>query len=57
MLVLRRKTNQALTIGADVKVIVLGIEGDSVRLGIEAPEDIPVQRVEHEEPSPSRSRR
>jgi len=46
MLVLTRKSNQSIMIGDDVEVTVLAIMGDKVRLGIEAPREIPVFRDE-----------
>ncbi|HLL86362.1 MAG TPA: carbon storage regulator CsrA [Thermoleophilaceae bacterium] len=46
MLVLTRKTNQAIVIGDEVEVSVLGIVGDKVRIGIEAPRSVPVYRKE-----------
>ncbi|MDR5708991.1 MAG: carbon storage regulator CsrA [Armatimonadota bacterium] len=46
MLVLTRKLNEAIRIGAEVEVRVLGIEGNQVRLGILAPRSIPVHREE-----------
>ena len=46
MLVLTRKIDQRIRIGSDVEVVVLGIEGDHVKLGIEAPRQIPVLRYE-----------
>jgi carbon storage regulator len=46
MLVLTRKTNQSIMIGDDVEISVLGIAGDKVRIGIQAPRDIPVFRKE-----------
>ena len=46
MLVLTRKSNQSVMIGEDVEVTVLAIMGDKVRLGIEAPREIPVFRDE-----------
>lgn len=46
MLVLSRKTNEAITIGNDVKVIILGVRGDTVKLGIKAPQSIEVHREE-----------
>jgi len=45
MLVLTRSKDEAIRIG-DVKVIVVAIVGDRVRLGIEAPLDVPVHREE-----------
>jgi carbon storage regulator len=46
MLVLTRKVNQAIVIGDDVRVVVVAIEGDQVRLGIEAPRNVAVDRSE-----------
>lgn len=47
MLVLSRKKNEALIIaGGAVKVTVVEIRGDKVKLGIDAPEDIDVNREE-----------
>ena len=46
MLVLSRKPNESIIINYDIVVTVLGIKGDRVRLGIEAPGEIPVHRQE-----------
>lgn len=46
MLVLSRKISETLVIGNDVKVTVLGIHGNQVRLGVSAPKEIPVNREE-----------
>jgi len=46
MLVLTRKSNQSIMIGDDVKVSVLSVIGEKVRIGIEAPTDVPVFRTE-----------
>lgn len=46
MLVLTRKTNQSIMIGDDIEVSVLAIMGEKVRIGIQAPRDIPVFRKE-----------
>jgi carbon storage regulator len=46
MLVLTRKSNQSIMIGDDVEVSVLAIIGEKVRIGIQAPRDIPVFRKE-----------
>lgn len=46
MLVLSRKRNEKILIGADIKITVVDILGDRVRLGIEAPELMPVVRAE-----------
>ena len=46
MLVLVRKRNESIVIGDDIEVRVLSIEGERVRIGIEAPRDVPVFRME-----------
>lgn len=46
MLALTRKRGEAITIGADIRVVVLQVSGGAVRLGIEAPRSVPVHRDE-----------
>ena len=46
MLVLSRKKNESIMIGDDITLVVVEIRGDKVRLGIEAPAEIPVHRRE-----------
>ncbi|WDI41732.1 carbon storage regulator CsrA [Bremerella sp. P1] len=46
MLVLSRKASQTIQIGTDVTLTVLGVSGNTVRLGIEAPQEIPILRGE-----------
>ena len=46
MLVLTRKSNQSIMIGDDIEITVLSIMGEKVRIGIQAPRDIPVFRNE-----------
>jgi carbon storage regulator len=46
MLVLTRKSNQSIMIGDDIEVSVLAIMGEKVRIGIQAPRDVPVFRTE-----------
>ena len=46
MLILTRRINEVLNIGDDIEVIVLGINGNQVRIGIDAPRDVPVHREE-----------
>ena len=46
MLVLTRKSNQSIMIGDDIEVSVLSIMGEKVRVGIQAPRNIPVFRKE-----------
>jgi len=46
MLVLSRKKNESIVIADTITVTVVEIRGDKVRLGIEAPRDVPVHRQE-----------
>ena len=46
MLALTREPNQSIMIGDDIEVSVLSIMGEKVRIGIQAPRDIPVFRKE-----------
>ena len=46
MLVLTRKSNQSIMIGDDIEITVLSVMGEKVRLGIQAPRDVPVFRHE-----------
>jgi carbon storage regulator len=46
MLILTRKVGESITIGDDIKITVLGIQGQQVRLGIVAPQKIAVHREE-----------
>ena len=46
MLVLSRKQNESIFINENIVVTVLSIQGDKVRLGIEAPREMPVHRNE-----------
>jgi carbon storage regulator len=46
MLVLTRKANQSIMIGDEIEVSVLAIMGEKVRIGIDAPRNVPVFRKE-----------
>ncbi|MCU6708440.1 carbon storage regulator CsrA [Paenibacillus sp. J5C_2022] len=46
MLVLSRKSNESIMIGPNIEVVVIGMEGDNVKLGIRAPKDVQIYRQE-----------
>lgn len=46
MLVLSRKKNESIVIDERIVITVVEIRGDKVRLGIEAPRDVPIHRQE-----------
>lgn len=46
MLILTRRTGETFMVGDDVTVTVLGVKGNQVRLGINAPANVPVHREE-----------
>lgn len=46
MLILNRKQNECIMVGDDVRIMVVEIRDDKVRIGIDAPTDIPVHRRE-----------
>ncbi len=49
MLVLSRKPGESIVIANDIKVTVLEVIGNRIRLGIEAPKNVPIVRAELEE--------
>jgi carbon storage regulator len=46
MLVLTRRSRQSIMIGDEIELTVLSVSGEKVRLGIEAPDEVPVFRKE-----------
>jgi carbon storage regulator len=46
MLVLTRKPNEAIMIGDDIEITILSIEGDQIKLGIDAPKNVDIHRKE-----------
>jgi len=46
VLVLTRKSNQSIMIGDEIEISVLSVMGEKVRIGIQAPRDVPVFRKE-----------
>lgn len=46
MLILTRRIGETLNIGDDIKVTILSINGRQVRIGIDAPKEIPIHREE-----------
>lgn len=48
MLILTRKVQEAILIGHDIKVVIDSVDGQRVRIGIEAPKDVKILREELE---------
>ena len=46
MLVLTRRLNQSIKIGDDIEITVIEVRGDQVRIGVSAPRDVSVHRME-----------
>lgn len=46
MLILTRRVGESLMVGDDIKVTFLGVKGNQVRLGVNAPRDVAVHREE-----------
>ena len=46
MLILTRRIGESIMIGDDIELTVLGIKGSQLRLGIDAPKEVPVHRRE-----------
>ena len=46
MLVLSRKAEESIVIDDQIKVVILGVRGNTVRIGVEAPDKISIRRIE-----------
>lgn len=46
MLVLTRKLGETITIGDDIRITIIAVKGNQVKLGIEAPAEVTVHRAE-----------
>lgn len=46
MLILTRRVSEGVMIGDDIKIKILGVKGNQVRIGVAAPEDVSVHREE-----------
>lgn len=46
MLVLSRKKNESIVINDEITIVIIDIRGDKVRVGVEAPQEVPVHRRE-----------
>ncbi|BBV04174.1 carbon storage regulator [Providencia rettgeri] len=46
MLILTRRVSEEIMIGDDIKIKILGVKGNQVRIGVAAPEDVSVHREE-----------
>lgn len=46
MLILTRKSGETITIGENIQIRVLGVKGGQVRIGVDAPRDVAVNREE-----------
>ena len=57
MLILTRRLGETIVIGDDVTFTILGIKGNQVRIGVNAPKEVSVHREEYMKKSSARSRR
>lgn len=46
MLILSRKKGQSIVISKDIEIVVTAIEGDQVKIGVQAPKDVTIHRKE-----------
>lgn len=49
MLVLSRKKDEVIVINNEIKIKIVEVKGDKVRIGVDAPKDVPVHRLEVQE--------
>ena len=57
MLILTRRVDESLVIGDNVTVTILGVKGNQVRIGVDAPRDVTVHREELTQKQDSRERK
>jgi carbon storage regulator len=46
MLVVTRRKDEKIIINNEIEIVVLGVQGDKVRIGVNAPKEVPVDRAE-----------
>jgi carbon storage regulator len=46
MLMLARKEGEAIMVGDEIRIVIVSVEGRNIKVGVEAPRDIPVHREE-----------
>lgn len=46
MLILTRRIGESVNIGDNIQITILGVRGNQVRIGVDAPQDVPVHREE-----------
>lgn len=46
MLILTRRVGETMMVGDDITVTILGVKGNQIRIGVNAPKDVPVHREE-----------
>jgi len=46
MLVLTRKVSESIMVGDDIEIMIVDIRSDKVRIGVRAPKDVPIHRME-----------
>lgn len=46
MLILTRRVGETINVGDDIKIVVLGVKGNQVRIGVDAPKNVSIHREE-----------